>query len=58
MRFLILGGNGYLGSKITKVLLEKGHSIVCTKRQKSDFSRLAGYMDCITMIPATTDKLK
>ena len=58
MRFLILGGNGYLGSKITKVLLEKGHSIVCTKRQKSDFSRLAGYMDYITMIPATTDKLK
>ena len=38
MRFLILGGNGYLGSKVVNELSEKGYRIAATKREKSDIS--------------------
>lgn len=58
MRFLILGGNGYLGSKLTKTLLDQGHNVVCTKRPKADISRLAGYEEHITMIPASVDAIE
>lgn len=40
MNFLILGGNGYIGSKITHSLIERGNSVVCTKRKRSNISRL------------------
>lgn len=58
MRFLILGGNGYLGSKITKELLHMGHDIVCTKRQKSDFSKLENIRPNITVIPAVAEAVE
>lgn len=53
MKFLILGGNGYLGSKIIKHLLNIGHSITCTKRKNSDLTKLFGFEDYITIIPAS-----
>jgi CDP-paratose synthetase len=39
MIVLILGGTGYLGSKLTRLLLDKGYTVIATKRQKSDISK-------------------
>ena len=55
MNFLILGGNGYIGSKVTRELLKKGHTVVCTKRVSSDLSRLSDLQDQIKWIPASVD---
>ena len=55
MNVLILGGNGYIGSKIACKLLSDGHSVVCTKRSTSDLSRLKSIADQITLIPASVD---
>ena len=37
MRILISGANGYIGSRITPVLLKEGHTILCTVRNKGRF---------------------
>lgn len=58
MNVLILGGNGYIGSKVTHMLYDAGHSIVCTKRIKSDLSRLNDIKNEIKWIPASIDGLK
>ena len=58
MNFLILGGSGYLGSKITKNLLHNGHNIVCTKRQTSNLFRLKDVINQIDMIPASVDAVE
>lgn len=50
MNILVLGGNGYLGSKITRKLIDDGHSVVCTKRKTSDISRLLDINDDISWI--------
>lgn len=42
MNILVLGGNGYLGSKVIKRLIDEGHKLVCTKRANSDMSRVKG----------------
>lgn len=58
MRFLILGGSGYLGSKIVKDLLNMGHNVVCTKRPKSDFSKLENLDKHIILIPAVSEAVE
>lgn len=58
MNILILGGNGYLGSKVTRKLVEKGHYIVCTKRASSDLSRLGDMKDKMKWIPASADAVE
>lgn len=40
MRFMILGGTGYLGSKLICSLLQDGHEVLCLKRRASDLKRL------------------
>lgn len=55
MNILILGGNGYIGSKVTRELINAGHSVVCTKRARSDLSRLNDIKDRIKWIPASVD---
>ena len=55
---LVLGGNGYLGSKITRELVFKGHNVVCTKRTNSKLFRLADTNDRITWIPATVESVE
>ncbi len=41
MLYLILGGNGYLGSKVINKLLEnENNSIICTTRKSSDIFRI------------------
>ena len=55
MNFLILGGNGYIGSKITRELIRDGHTVVCTKRATSNLSRLSGLAENVKWIPASID---
>lgn len=42
---LVLGGNGYLGSKVVRELIKMGKKCICTKREKSDVSRLREFLD-------------
>lgn len=58
MNILILGGNGYLGSKLTRKLVEKGYTVVCTKRYGSDLSRLSDIDNKIKWIPASVDAVE
>lgn len=55
MNILILGGNGYIGSKVTRELVDAGHSVVCTKRASSNLSRLESINEKIKWIPASVD---
>lgn len=55
MNVLILGGNGYIGSKITRQFVNRGDQVVCTKRSSSDISRLNDIVDRIKWIPASVD---
>lgn len=58
MKFLVLGGNGYIGSKITRILVEDGHNVVCTKRSSSNLSRLEDLSNNIKWVPASIDGVK
>lgn len=55
MKFLILGGNGYLGSQVVNGL-GGGHKIVATRRENSDISRVKA--EDILWIPAKTEAIK
>ena len=55
MNFLILGGNGYIGSKVTRYLVKEENHVVCTKRPSSNISRLNDISDKIKWIPASAD---
>ena len=55
MNVLILGGNGYIGSKIARRLIQKGDQVVCTRRPSSNISRLNDIADRIKWIPASVD---
>ena len=57
MNILVIGGNGYIGSKIVRTLIKEGHSIVCTKRPNSNLSRLDDIIDGIKWIPASVDSI-
>ena len=62
MNVLVLGGNGYLGSKvIQEILKDSSNKVVFTKRQNSDLSRLnfaLGGGCCIKGIPASIDAIE
>lgn len=58
MNLLILGGNGYLGSKVLRSLHAQGkHHLVCTVRSGADLSRLNGLdlHSSIRCIPSTPE---
>ena len=55
MNYLILGGNGYIGSKVARLLLSEGHTVVSTKRISSDLFRLKDIEKKIKWIPASVD---
>lgn len=40
MNVLVLGGNGYLGSKVVRALVLRNENIFSTIRENSDLSRL------------------
>ena len=58
LNVLILGGNGYLGSKVIRRLLIEDHRVVCTKRSTSNLERLEDIKDQIKWIPASVDAVE
>lgn len=54
----MLGGNGYLGSKVAERLVEECHSLVCTKRRSSNLSRMKKLDSEIRWIPASVDAVE
>ncbi|MCR5142843.1 MAG: NAD(P)-dependent oxidoreductase [Ruminococcus sp.] len=59
MKILILGGNGYLGSKLVHKLLKDGDkcSIICTQRVGTVNKRLEDISDRIRIIPSSIDAI-
>jgi dihydroflavonol-4-reductase len=42
VRALVTGGNGFIGSVATRMLVDAGHEVVCLLRQRSRVDRLSG----------------
>jgi dihydroflavonol-4-reductase len=42
MKVFVTGGNGFIGSRVVKLLLEQGRDVVCLLRPTSDVARLHG----------------
>ena len=57
MNVLVLGGTGYLGSKLVRMLHDKGNNVIVTKRANSDISKLAGLKN-VRIIPASVDAVE
>lgn len=53
MNVLVLGGNGYLGSKIVKKLLLHNNNVYCTVRDRVKISRLSDIVNDVCFIEAT-----
>lgn len=56
MKILLTGANGYIGTRLIPILLEKGHEIVCLVRDKRRFHEQSDYDDKVQLI--TGDLLK
>lgn len=57
MRFIILGGTGYLGSRVIKELINRGeHQILCLKRESSSLENLEDILDYVEF--CNTDALR
>ena len=56
--FLVLGGNGYLGSKVVRRLVSQGYSVICTKRTSSKLNRLNDIKERVRWIPASIDAVE
>ncbi len=56
MKVLITGANGYIGTRLLPVLLEKNHEITCLVRDKRRFKERSGFGDRVKTI--TGDLLK
>jgi uncharacterized protein YbjT (DUF2867 family) len=56
MKVLITGANGYIGTRLLPVLLEKGHDVVCLVRDRRRFKEKSDFGDKVKII--TGDLLK
>jgi uncharacterized protein YbjT (DUF2867 family) len=56
MKILLTGANGYIGTRLIPILLEKGHQVVCLVRDKRRFHEQSDYDDKVQII--TGDLLK
>lgn len=56
MNFFVIGGTGYIGSKIVNKLVEKGHDVCCVVRNSSDLSNLP--REKIQMVQNCADKIE
>jgi uncharacterized protein YbjT (DUF2867 family) len=56
MKVLIAGANGYIGTRLLPVLLEKGYEVVCLVRDRRRFREKSDFGDKVTII--TGDLLK
>ncbi|GAA4324761.1 SDR family oxidoreductase [Mucilaginibacter gynuensis] len=50
MKVLLAGANGYIGTRLIPVLLEKGHEVVCLVRDKRRFHEQSDFSDKVTLI--------
>ena len=50
MKVLIAGANGYIGTRLIPILLEKGHDIVCLVRDKRRFHEQSDYSNRVTLL--------
>jgi uncharacterized protein YbjT (DUF2867 family) len=50
MKVLLAGANGYIGTRLIPVLLEKGHHIVCLVRDKRRFHKISDYSKRVTLL--------
>jgi len=50
MKVLIAGANGYIGTRLIPILLEKGHTIVCLVRDKRRFHENSDYSDKVALL--------
>lgn len=50
MNIIVLGGTGYLGSKVINKLINAGHRVACFKRQNSDLSKLEDIVEKIDFV--------
>ena len=60
MNILVLGGNGYLGSKVIRALMEENqHTITCTVRSMSSQDRIISCIEKgLVVIPASLDAVR
>ncbi len=56
MKILLTGANGYIGTRLIPVLLEKGHEVICLVRDKRRFHEQSDFDDKVQLI--TGDLLK
>lgn len=50
MKVLLAGANGYIGTRLIPILLEKGHTIVCLVRDKRRFKENSDFSDKVTVL--------
>ncbi|MDP9078405.1 MAG: SDR family oxidoreductase [Bacteroidota bacterium] len=50
MKVLIAGANGYIGTRLIPVLLDKGHDVVCLVRDKRRFHENSDYSEHVTLV--------
>jgi len=50
MKVLLAGANGYIGTRLIPVLLEKGHDVVCLVRDKRRFHEHSDFSKRVTLI--------
>jgi len=50
MKVLIAGANGYIGTRLIPILLDKGHELVCLVRDKRRFHEQSDYSDKVTLL--------
>lgn len=59
MKILLLGGSGYLGSKLAIALAKINNEVVCTKRANSDIQKIRNEgLDNIICIPASIESIE
>ncbi len=51
-RVLVTGGTGFIGSHLTKALIDQGHDVAVIHRSSSDFGRIQNVLDKIQLYPA------
>ena len=50
MKILLAGANGYIGTRLIPVLLEKGYDVVCLVRDKRRFHENSDYSNHVTLL--------
>jgi uncharacterized protein YbjT (DUF2867 family) len=50
MKILLAGANGYIGTRLIPVLLDKGHDVVCLVRDKRRFHENSDYAEHVTLL--------